>query len=156
MVKKREGNKKGIIFFAILFLISILSASAKGETDISTLRDPFFSPLWRWQLETAERASREKKDPKKITSDLEIYDLTELKLVGIIVSVTGNNKAVIETPDNKAYFLVKGTIIGKNEGAVEDITNNEVIINETVLDYLGNEQENIITMKISHPEDKEG
>ncbi|MGA1871150.1 MAG: pilus assembly protein PilP [bacterium] len=154
-MSRRKEKDKNIIALLVLFLLIILASPAHGETDIRKLRDPFFSPLWKWQLEKAERLENEKNDPKKITSALEIYDLTELKLVGIIASPTGN-KAVIETPDNKAFFLVKGTVIGKNDGVITDISEHEVIISEIVFDYLGNEQQNIITLKIEHPEDKEG
>jgi len=74
---------------------------------------------------------------------LQEYDITQLRLTGII-SGLNENKAMVTDPAGKGYILKKGTLIGKNFGRVEKISKNEVVVIEDVQDFLGN----IITKEI--------
>lgn len=108
-------------------------------------RDPFYSKL----LE-----EKKKIEPNKQLFGVQRYDLTELKLVGIIWGNLGR-KGVVETPEGKSYLLKVGTLVGKNGGVVKAITNQEVVIQEFVTDYLGNNVENISVLKIQHKEQEQ-
>ena len=108
-------------------------------------RDPFYSKL----LE-----EKKKIEPNKQLFGVQRYDLTELKLVGIIWGDLGR-KGVVETPEGKSYLLKVGTLVGKNGGVVKAITNQEVVIQEFVTDYLGNNVENISVLKIQHKEQEQ-
>ena len=75
------------------------------------------------------------------------FELTEWKLVGIIWGKLVK-KAVVETPEGKSYLIKVGTQIGRMDGIVKAITNNEVVIQEFTKDYLGNRLEKITLFKI--------
>jgi len=108
-------------------------------------RDPFYSKLWEDKKEL---------EPNKKMIGVQRYDLSELKLVGIVWGELGR-KGVVETPEGKSYLVADGTPIGKDNGTVKAITNHEVIIQEFETDYLGNRIEKIIVMKIEHKEQEE-
>ncbi len=58
------------------------------------------------------------------------YEVRYFKLVGIVHS--GNAPvAIFEDPNGRSYDLRVGDPIGKNNGVVKAITNDQVIINET-------------------------
>jgi type IV pilus assembly protein PilP len=108
-------------------------------------RDPFYSKM----LE-----EKKKIEPNKKVFGVQRYELAELKLVGIIWGELGR-KGVVETPEGKSYLVKVGTLIGKNGGVVKAITNQEVVIQEFVTDYLGNNIENISIIKIQRKEQEE-
>ncbi|MGA1839555.1 MAG: pilus assembly protein PilP [bacterium] len=108
-------------------------------------RDPFYSRL----LE-----EKKKIEPNKQLFGVQRYDLAELKLVGIIWGGLGR-KGVVETPEGKSYLLKVGSLVGKNGGVVKAITNQEIVIQEFVTDYLGNNIENISVIKIQHKEQEQ-
>ena len=64
-------------------------------------------------------------------------DLSQLKLVGVIMSPDGN-KALVEDSSGKGYFLSKGTYIGINAGKVVEIQKDRIIIEEEIQDATGN------------------
>jgi Tfp pilus assembly protein PilP len=70
-------------------------------------------------------------------TELEKIDLSQLKLVGIILASNGN-KALVEESNGKGYVIKKGTYIGTNTGKVVQIDNNKVIVAEEFEDYRGN------------------
>lgn len=108
-------------------------------------RDPFYSKLWEDKKEL---------QPNKKLIGVQRYDLSELKLVGIVWGELGR-KGVVETPEGKSYLVKDGTPVGKDNGMVKAITNQEVIIQEFETDYLGNRIEKITVMKIEHKEQEE-
>jgi type IV pilus assembly protein PilP len=67
---------------------------------------------------------------------LQKVDVNELKLVGIVKNPEGN-MALIQTPDGKGYFLRKGLRVGKNEGIVAEVLEDQVIVKEKRTDFLG-------------------
>jgi len=71
-----------------------------------------------------------KKRVKRVPlTPLEKLDLSQLKLVGIILSDNGN-KAMIEDAAGKGYVLKEDTYIGRNSGKVTRILKDKVIIEE--------------------------
>jgi type IV pilus assembly protein PilP len=72
---------------------------------------------------------------------LQKYEISQLKLVAIIVTPEGN-VALVEDSAGKGYFLKKGTGIGKNDGKVKKILKDKVIIEEVYEDMSGQKKIN--------------
>ncbi|MEA3280829.1 MAG: pilus assembly protein PilP [Thermodesulfobacteriota bacterium] len=94
--------------------------------------DPF-APLFR--EEKPASAKTVKKGKGKICiplTPLQKIDLSQLRLVGIIRSASGN-KAMVEEASGKGYVIKKGTYIGINCGTVGEILKDRVIVDEPLL-----------------------
>ena len=88
--------------------------------------DPFI-PWYEGERKPASDSER-----KRIPlSPLERVDLSQLKLVGIVLSASGN-KALVEESSGKGYVISKGTYIGLNRGKVSKILRDRVIIMESI------------------------
>ncbi|OAG27599.1 pilus assembly protein PilP [Thermodesulfatator autotrophicus] len=91
--------------------------------------------------------------PQNVTVFLKNYDLSDLKLVGIID--TGSQKiAVIEDPSGKGFFLKVGSYIGRQGGKIVKITKCAVYISQKFIDDEGNiiESSKPFIMKLSSEE----
>lgn len=100
--------------------------------------DPFMPPSARMQP-----SELPKKTPKKHRlplTPLQKVDLSQLKLVGIIVSPAGN-KALVEEPSGKGYVITRGTYVGPNYGRVRRILTDRVIVEEEVEDFFSGEMQ---------------
>lgn len=80
-------------------------------------------------------------------SPLEQYSLDQLKLVAIIWGVP-EPRAMVEDPQGKGYIIKKGTKIGKNQGVVIKILDNEVVVLETFVDLLNRRKTNEVSLKL--------
>ncbi len=88
--------------------------------------DPFV-PWYEGERKPASGTER-----KRIPlSPLERVDLSQLKLVGIVLTARGN-KALVEESSGKGYVISKGTYIGLNRGKVSKILRDRVIIMESI------------------------
>jgi type IV pilus assembly protein PilP len=67
---------------------------------------------------------------------LERLDLSQLKLVGIILASSGN-RALVEESSGKGYVIKKGTYIGTNSGKVVKIKKEKVVVEEEFEDVFG-------------------
>jgi type IV pilus assembly protein PilP len=76
---------------------------------------------------------------------LQKYDISQLKLVAIIISPAGNI-GLVEDVTGKGYFLKKGTWIGKNDGKVTRILKDKVIVEEVYQDIFGQTKTNEISL----------
>ena len=88
--------------------------------------------------------------PKLTTApktDLEKYDIDQLKLVAIITGIA-EPVAMVETGDGMGYVVRRGTLIGKNRGRVTRITRNAMIISEVYRDFTGKRIVNPIVKRI--------
>jgi type IV pilus assembly protein PilP len=81
---------------------------------------------------------------------LERLDLSQLKLVGIIMS-TDSQKALVEESSGKGYIVTKGTYIGRNGGRVTNIQSDRIIIKEEVVDVLGKSKIKKTELKLQKP-----
>jgi len=96
--------------------------------------DPF-EPLFRDKPSIAMvKKKRKKRTPR---TPLERIDLSQLKLVGIILASSGN-RALVEESNGKGYVIKKGTYVGTNAGKVVKIEKNVVVVAEEYEDVLGN------------------
>jgi len=65
---------------------------------------------------------------------LQKIDLSQLKVVGIMMIPSGN-KALVEDPSGKGYVITKGTYVGANFGRVRRILKDRIIVEEEVEDF---------------------
>jgi len=94
--------------------------------------DPF-QPLFRAKQELARKKKRKKRLPQ---TPLERIDISQLKLVGIVLASSGN-RALVEESSGKGYVIKKGTYIGTNSGKVVQIKKETVIVEEEYEDVFG-------------------
>jgi len=71
-----------------------------------------------------------------ISSPLQI-PLESLRWVGSLLK-TSERVALVETEDKKGHIVKTGTLVGPNFGRVDSITENNVIVLESVRDFEGN------------------
>ena len=94
--------------------------------------DPFESPYKKRRV-----IVKKKKNKKRIPqTPLERLDLSQLKLVGIILSENGN-KALMEDSSGKGHVVSKGTYVGLNAGKVIQINKDRIVIEEEFEDLFG-------------------
>lgn len=77
-----------------------------------------------------------RKGGKRITGTLESYDIGDFTVIAI-AKKESEYYALVNAPDNKAYTVKNGTIIGLRKGKVTKITSNIITIIEYSKDYLG-------------------
>ncbi len=94
-----------------------------------------FEPLFREKPTVAMAKSKRKKRIPR--TPLEKIDLSQLRLVGIILASSGN-KALVEESNGKGYVIRRGTYIGTNAGKVVKIQRDKVIVAEEYEDVVGN------------------
>jgi len=94
---------------------------------------------------------REESDKRKLT-ELQKYDLDQLRLVAVVVG-TASPKAMVEAPDGKGHVVKLGSLIGKHWGQVKHIRRGEIIIQEEFRDFTGRRVTHLVPMKL--PEDKQ-
>ena len=85
--------------------------------------------------------------PTAPLTPLQRYDVSELKLVGIMKGPTGY-RALVEDAGGKGFIITKGTPIGRGNGHVKEIHDNRVIIKQTHKDIFGQVRHREITMPL--------
>ncbi|UCD71848.1 MAG: pilus assembly protein PilP [Syntrophobacterales bacterium] len=95
--------------------------------------------------------------PKKPVSTvpltpLQRYDVSELKLVGILKGPAGY-RALVEDAGGKGFIITKGTPIGRGNGRVKEIHDNRVIIEQTYKDIFGQIKQREISIPLRKPEE---
>ena len=105
--------------------------SGPGSYDPKGRIDPF-EPLFK-QDSAAAQALREKKRKMRAgpLTPLEKVDLSQLKLVGVIMASTGN-KALVQESSGKGFIVKEGTRIGINSGRVIQIRKDRIIVEEEI------------------------
>jgi Tfp pilus assembly protein PilP len=95
--------------------------------------DPFAPRIGRKDASVSAMKKSKKRIPR---SPLEKMDLSQLKLVGVIIASSGN-VALVEDLTGKGYVVEKGTTIGPNSGKVIQVLKNKVIVEEEIEDGSG-------------------
>jgi len=101
-------------------------------------RDPFQSVV-------ISRDSRKKTQVFRSLPPLQRKDLSDLKLIGIIWGSFGP-RAIITTSNGKGYTVHVGTRIGVNHGVIKEITQNEVLVEETLINIFGEPRKSDVVM----------
>lgn len=86
---------------------------------------------------------------------LQKYDLSQLKLVAIIVG-TGEGSAMVEDSEGKGYIIKKGVYVGTNFGKVKAVLKDRVIIEERYKDYMGQVKDKEIILRLYPPVEEKG
>lgn len=122
---------------------TLLVPSSEFRYDPTGRRDPFKNLL---QLEAK----------KKNVADLppiQQFDLDGVKVVGIVIDAVKGAQAMIKAPGGQTFVVRKGTIVGKNDGEVVEITLQGIRIVEKFLDFMNRETRRETFLK-SHPAGK--
>jgi type IV pilus assembly protein PilP len=96
--------------------------------------DPF-EPLFKKESVSLAVGKNKIKTRKPLTP-LERVNLSQLTLVGIILSPSGN-RALVQETTGKGYVVKKGTYIGTNSGKIVEILKDRIIIEEESEDIYG-------------------
>jgi type IV pilus assembly protein PilP len=132
--------------------------SAPTKTDVPKAAEPS-APVYSYNA--ANRidpfAPIIEKDAKKAKAGdrppLERYNITEMKLTGIVWGGFGYN-AMIEGPDGKGYFVRTGTIIGPNRGVIKKITKDAIVIVEKFKTFTGETDSKEIIVELRKPQEE--
>ena len=89
--------------------------------------DPF-EPLFKKERVSLAVGKKKIKRRKPLTP-LERVNLSQLTLVGIIRSPSGN-RALVQESSGKGYVVKKGTYIGTNSGKIVQILKDRIIVEE--------------------------
>lgn len=119
-------------------LIASAPKAAVDLTGIPAKYDPTgktdpFQPLFQERPVLTKQKKRKKRLPQ---TPLERIDLSQLRLVGIILASSGN-RALVEESSGKGYVIKKGTYIGTNAGKVVNIKKETVVVEEEFEDAYG-------------------
>ena len=76
-------------------------------------------------------------DPARLETPLQKFEVKQLKVTGIILGSLGDYARIV-APDGKSYTINVGTLMGMHEGEVISITDNSIIVKETIRYESGN------------------
>jgi type IV pilus assembly protein PilP len=105
--------------------------------------DPF-EPAW------GDKSRGAAKPVSKPRTPLEALDPSQLKLVGVMLSDTGD-KALVEDASGKGYVIREGAHIGRHAGRVSRILKDRVIIEEEIEDAHGKIVSQKRVLKLNKP-----
>lgn len=133
-------NKKVVIALPDTSTQKLKNYNALGKIDP-------FKPLIQEKSEELESVFPPK--PKRILTPLEKIDLSQVRLVAVII-VPGSNKhiAMVEEASGKGYEVSIGTYIGKKQGRVSEIKDSSIIVKELYKDYKGRIKEKFQEIKL--------
>ena len=97
--------------------------------DPSGKKDPFFPAVVDEKSISLSGDEAEGVDAGPPPTPLEMYELSQLKLVAIM-KFGAKDVAMVEDPEGKGHTLYIGTLIGKNKGMVLRMEEGKVLIEE--------------------------
>jgi Tfp pilus assembly protein PilP len=103
-----------------------------------TGRDPFRPMTMRTKAPARRREN---------LSPLERYELSQLKLVGIIWDIN-DPRGLVEDSAGLGYVVKVGTPIGNNDGKIKAIRRDEIVVEEIYSDAYGKPTKRDVSMKI--------
>ncbi len=112
--------------------------------------DPF-KPLIQATPEKPKDAGIVK--PERILTPLEKIELSQIRLVAVIITKT-KRIAMVEEASGKGYEVGVGTFIGRRQGTITQIKDSSIVVKEPVRDYMGKLSERVQEIKI-HKKDVE-
>ena len=92
--------------------------------------------------------------PKRILTPLEKIDLSQIRLVAVII-MKNKRIAMVEEANGKGYEVGIGTYIGKNRGKVSEIKKSSIVITELVKDFKGRFAEQAQEIKLHKIDNEE-
>jgi type IV pilus assembly protein PilP len=94
-------------------------------------------------------------DPARPRGPLERFDLSAMKLIGIVWGELGR-RAVIRAPDGKGYFVTVGMYMGHNGGRIVAIEEEQLVIEEKHRDQEGKIVSKTLTIPLRRKENQQG
>ena len=94
-----------------------------------------------------------KMKPERILTPLEKIELSQIRLVAVIITKS-RRIAMVEEASGKGYEVMVGTFIGKNQGRITQIKDDSIVVKEPIKDLMGKFSERIQEVKI-HKDDLE-
>lgn len=119
------------------------------------LADPFQSIFDKKVNDTSPIITPDIKIADNISkiSELQRFDLDELKLVGLIYGTTSNDRrALLKDPTGKTHNVRERDFVGKNSGRIVSIKKDKIIINEESYELSGKRIVNRIPIKLETEE----
>ncbi len=110
-----------------------------------------FLPLLQKKEESGVTTPVDDGKPKRILTPLEKMDLSQIKLVAVIL-MKNRQLAMVEETTGKGYEVKIGTYMGKNSGQVSKINQSSIIVKEYVKDYKGKQQARFQEIKLHKKE----
>ncbi|MCD4677658.1 MAG: pilus assembly protein PilP [Desulfobacula sp.] len=92
--------------------------------------------------------------PKRILTPLEKIELSQIRLVAVII-MKNKQIAMVEEASGKGYEVGIGTYIGKNQGRVSQIKDSSIVIKELVKDHKGRLKEHVQEIKLHKIDNEE-
>lgn len=135
----------------VFFILTTLPIEKDAGEDIDVIRKQITQPAgkqkpateifkFRLNRDDSKQIDSKVKPGKKIQSPLvtplEKIELKNLKLMGVMLSDSGNI-AIIKDPNGKEYIISEGARIGVNSGRVIRILGQKIIIEEQLRDTNG-------------------
>lgn len=119
--------------------------------DPKLMRDPF-KPF----IKIDEKPREVKVKPVVFVpkTPLQRFPLEELKFTGVIWSKSRTPEALIEDPVGKGYRVGVGTLVGNRGAKIVKILPENLVVEERVIDVLGEENINLITILLHKPENE--
>ena len=118
------------------------------DVNIAAMRDPFASYLSRMAQRSKEiLAARRANMASRPHEELENFDLSTLQLVAVM-RMGKRHVAMVQDSTGKGYMVQVGNYMGKNNGRVEKITDDTVILVEQVVNPAGDIANHKVTLTL--------
>ena len=119
----------------------IRTAEYKKDNNTRPLYNPSgklnpFEPLFAAEPEKHTGPIMPVIEPTGLPTEIQQFNLKQLKLTGVILAISGN-KALVREPAGKGHIITIGTKIGNCGGKVVSISNDKVIVEEKWKDHFG-------------------
>jgi type IV pilus assembly protein PilP len=110
-----------------------------------------FLPLIQEKEEKSAAGLVVDEKPKRVLTPLEKMELSQIKLVAVIL-MKNRQLAMVEEATGKGYEVTIGTYMGKNNGQVSKINQSSIVVKEYMKDYKGKLQARFQEIKLQKKE----
>jgi len=109
---------------------------------------PALKPLARDPFRPMTMRTKVSARPRENLSPLERFDLSQLKIVGVVWDIK-EPRAMVEDGTGLGYVVKVGTPIGSNDGRVKAIQRDQIVVEENYEDAYGARKKRDVSMRIS-------
>lgn len=109
---------------------------------------PALKPLNRDPFRPMTLRTKVNSRPRENLSPLERFDLSQLKIVGVVWDIK-EPRAMVEDSTGLGYVVKVGTPIGSNDGRVKAIQRDQIVVEENYEDAYGARKRRDVSMRIS-------
>jgi Tfp pilus assembly protein PilP len=113
-----------------------------------TVGAPALKPLARDPFRPMTMRTKVSARPRENLSPLERFDLSQLKIVGVVWDIK-DPRAMVEDSAGLGYVVKVGTPIGSNDGRVKTIQRDQIVVEENYEDAYGARKKRDVSMRIS-------